>query len=336
MEKMEKVVSRKQIKLTLFWAAVLIGVVCGYLAYREEMGRAAQYLREMNWVVLLLIIPTIILMYYAAGWIWYPYLKRDGLSAGRLAKIQYELNFVNTVVPFLSIPGLLYATERLKKLGISGPRASGMYMFRYVISIFTKWIEIALAMVALTLLGKTGEMPKWTVWLVCLLTIGILAGCVLALIAFPRRIGVPKALRESPKWSKQANAVQEKLEELFDTLELAFRDKAALAQAFVWGMLYSLLEVLPFYIVALAMGQTGLLLQIIVASGVAITLGVVIPTPMGIGGLDGAMIIFMGCTATNAVLASIIVLVARMLVLAGTTATGIPFWMQGMRQIGKD
>lgn len=89
--------------------------------------------------------------------------------------------------------------------------------------------------------------------------------------------------------------------------------------------MYSLLEVLPFWVVATAMGHAELLLPIIVASGVAIT--------VGIGGFDGAMILFLGSIGSSVALVSAIVITTRVLVLVGSAVTGIPFWMNGMRSI---
>lgn len=332
---MERVMNKKQLFTTLFWGAVLIGAVYWYLSYHNEIGDAIEYLRGIDAVYLLLLIPIVVLMYYAAGRIWYPYLKDDDLRPGLLGQIQYELNFVNTVVPFFSISGLVYALARLKSLGVSEGKASGMYMFRYIISIATKWIEIAIAMAILVAIGKTGEMPGWVVWITCLLAAVIILGLSLGLILFQKKVRVPERFMQSVRWRDTAMAIQKQIDNLFRTLEEILSKKEALFEAFFWGMVYSLLEVLPFWVIASAMGHPELLLQIIVASGIAITVGVIIPTPMGIGGFDGAMILFMGSMGFNVALVSAITLTTRILILVGTTVTGIPFWLDGMRSINK-
>lgn len=336
MEKIKKVVNKKQVFTTCFWGLVLIGVIGGYLFSHDEIDEAMDYLREMNVAVLILLIPAVVLMYYTAGRIWYPYLKEDGLKPGTLGRVQYELNFVNTVVPFFSISGLVYALARLKQLGVSEGKASGMYMFRYIISIATKWIEIAIAMALLVWLGQTGEMSEYVVWITCVLVIAITALFTVGLILFLKRVQVPDRLLESPKYGKTAAAAQEQLENLFVTLVLVFSQIRALLEASCWGLAYSLLEVIPFWVVATAMGHPELLLQIVVASGIAITVGVVIPTPMGIGGFDGAMILFMGGMGQDIAFISMLVIVTRVLILVGTAVTGIPFWMDGMRKISND
>lgn len=328
-----KKVDKKQVFLTLFWAAVLIGLVCGYLSSRNEIGEAVAYLREANFAVLILLLPVIFLMWLSAGQIWYSYLKKDGLSCGLLSSIQYEINFVDTVLPFFSISGLVYALARLKNLGVSEGKASGMFVFRYIISIATKWVEIAIAMAILVAMGKTGEMPAWVVWIMIALIVVIFTGFGLGMILLRKRVRVPRRLMRSPKYRKTAEAIQEQLDNLFQTMDLVFSEKGALLRACAWGMLYSLLEVLPFWVVASAMGHPELLLPIIVASGVAITVGIIIPTPMGIGGFEGAMILFMSNMGSSVALVSAVVLTTRVLVLAGSAITGIPFWTNGMRQI---
>ena len=330
---MEGTMNKKQIFITIFWAAVLIGIVYAYLSNRNEIGEAMGYLQDMNIAVVLLLIPVVFFMWCAAGRIWHPYLKDDGLGAGLLSSIQYEINFVDTVLPFFSITGAVYALARLKKLNVPEGKASGMIVFRYIISISTKWIEIAIAMVILVAIGKTGEMPAWVVWVVCMLTIAIMAGFAIGLVFYQRKVRVPRKLTRSQTLGKTAAGIQEQLDNLFQTLDLIFSRKGALLESFMWGMAYSLLEVLPFWVVATAMGHAELLLPIIVASGVAITVGIIIPTPMGIGGFDGAMILFLGSMGSSVALISTIVITTRVLVLVGSGVTGIPFWMNGMRSI---
>lgn len=334
---MKGTMDKKQIFITLFWAAVLIGVVYAYLSNRNEIGEAVGYLQNMDISVLLLLVPVIFFMWRAAGRIWHSYLKDDGLSSGLLSCIQYEINFVDTVLPFFSITGAVYALARLKKLGVSEGKASGMIIFRYIVSISTKWIEIAIAMVILVVMGRTGAMPAWVVWIVCALIVAITAGFTAGLIIYQKKVRVPRKLTRSQTLGKTAVAIQEQLDNLFQTLDVIFSRKGALLQSFLWGMVYSLLEVMPFWVVAAAMGHPELLLPIIVASGVAITVGIIIPTPMGIGGFDGAMILLLGSMGGNVALVSVMVITTRILVLGGSALTGIPFWAKGMRSIeGKD
>ncbi len=329
-----KTMNKKQIFTTLFCVAVLMSAVYVYLSKRDQIDEAISYLQDANLSILLLLIPAVFLMWRSAGRIWYPYLKDDGLGVGLLSSIQYEINFVDTVLPFFNATGVAYALVRLKKLKVSEGRASGMILFRYIISVSTKWVEIALAMAVLIAIGKTGEMPAWVMRATIAVVIAVF---ILALTIYKKKIRVPRKLMHHRKLHKPAGAIQEQLGKFFKTLDMAFSRKDALLESFIWGLAYSLLEVLPFWVVATSMGHPELLLQIIVASGVAIVVGIVIPTPMGIGGFDGAMILCLSIMGSSVALASAIVVTTRILILGSSALTGIPFWMNGMRCIeGKD
>ena len=326
-----KTMNKKRLFATVFCVVVLIGVVYACLKYFDKAGEAMEYLRDANGSVLLLLAPFTFVMWWAAGRIWYPYLKQDGLSVGTLASIQYEVNFVDTVLPFYNLTGFGYAAARLKAFNIPGGRAGGMIVLRYVFSIVTKWIEIAVAMVILVAIGKTGDMPTWIVWGECLLIFAMVAGFILLYIAFHNKIRVPKRLLCSNFWHKPAEKAQKWLDNLFSALDIAFEDKGAFYQSFVAGLVYSLMEVIPYWVVATALGHPEILLQIIVASGAAILVGVFTPTPMGIGGFDAVMILFMSGMGVNAALISIITVTTRILVLAISVCAGFPFWVNGMR-----
>lgn len=320
---MRKVVNGRQILFTLAVIVMAVGLLITVLQQRNALEETVDYLQGANLTILLLLIPTIWVMYYAAGKIWHPYLKRFDLSAGLLGRIQYELNFVNTVVPFLSISGLFYAMERLKKLRVPKYHAGGMYAYRYIVSISTNWLGIAGAMLLLVLMGKTQDMPIWVVFVVSAMVVVITLGFVIGLIVFRCKVRV------------RNDKIQATLDQMYEVLDLVVSDKKAMAASFAWGMFYSIMEDIPFLVVAAAMGHPELFLQMVVAAGMGITIGVLIPTPMGIGGFDGVMILFMGSMGTNIALAAAIVVATRTLVLVGTAITGIPFWVDGMRAIGK-
>lgn len=301
---------------------VLVVAVIVFLGYRDSLDDAMVYLNGANPWILLLLIPNIILMYYAAGRMWYPYLKDYGLSAKELTEIHYELNFVNTVVPSAAVSGLLYSTERLREYDVKPGQTSWLYVYRYIVSITTNWIGIIGATVLLLIMGKMQDMP-----VIPLILTGIMiCAALIALLAF--------ILLNT---GKKANAQTSNsfVRDMRYALSVAKSDKKALVSSWAWGMAYTVLEDLPFLVVAWAMGHPELFLQMVVAAGAGIIVGVITPTPGGIGGFDGAMIYLLGGLGTNYALASMIVLTTRILVLASTTATGYPFWQRGMIKISQ-
>ena len=102
---LSKVVSPGQVVFTIITVCVVVGLVYSVLAQRGELGQVGEYLANMELWPLLFLVMIVFEMYEMAGLIWAPYLDKQGYRLGTLARIQYELNFVNTMVPFMSISG---------------------------------------------------------------------------------------------------------------------------------------------------------------------------------------------------------------------------------------
>lgn len=315
--------SKRKLIIGVVSFLVLIVAVIAVLSYQQSLSEALEYVKTANVWILLLLIPNIICMYYAAGKIWSPYLKRYDISSGELGKIQYELNFVNTVVPVLALSGLVYATERLRKYDVEPGVVGGLYIYRYVVSIATNWIGIIGSAVILLCLGKMKDMP-----IVPLVIMAVII--FLAILAF-----VVILLLATNKVRVRNQRINTYLHELHGVLILAKTDHKALVSSWLWGMIYTVLEDVPFLVVAPAMGHPELFLQMVVAAAAGIIIGVFIPTPSGIGGFDGAMIYLLGGLGASVALSSAIVLTTRILTIVGTTVTGYPFWQRGMLKIGQ-
>ncbi len=326
---LSKVVSPGQVVFTAITVCVVVGLVYSVLAQRGELGQVGKYLANMELWPLLFLIMIVFEMYEMAGLIWAPYLDKQGHRLGTLARIQYELNFVNTMVPFMSISGLVYAQMRMKgEFDTSPEQTVSLYSFRYMVSIATKWIEIMVAVGILMLTRKIADRPEW------LFSLPILLGCLIIIgFGILAVIMIMKPKKLTVWLNKQEKGIGASLREVLEMLETMFTDKGALLLALIYGLIYSLLEIMPFWVVAAAMGRPDLLLEIIIASGIGTAVGVLVPTPMGIGGFEGAMVWFLGQSDQNVALATAIVVTTRALILAGTTLTGLPFWLGGMKKI---
>lgn len=311
---------------------ILVGVIsiCAFvvmlvmmLNWTKSLGEMVEYLRSMQLPILLLLVPNFMLMFYAAGRIWYPYMKQYGLTAGELGRIEYELHFVNTVVPSASVSGMVYATERLKQYGAPMGYIGGMYVYRYMVSIVTNWIGIIGAALLLLWAGKLKDMP--------LMPLAFVAAMIgVAVLVF---VGI--LLMLTGKVHIKHEKLGKYIEDLRHSLIYALKDKRAMLSSWLWGMAYTVLEDTPFLIVAWALGSPELFLQMVVAAAVGVIVGLLIPTPGGIGGFEGAMIYLLGGFGTNIALASAIVVLTRMITLIGTITTSYPFWQKGMIKIGK-
>ncbi len=293
------------------------------LGWMGALGEVMEYLRGAKLWIMLLLIPNTVLMFYAAGRIWYPYMRQFGLSAGELGRMEYELHFTNTVIPTAALSGLVYATERLKSHEVSAGYTGGIYVYRYIVSVVTNWIGIIGAVLMMLALGKLNDMPVAPLIFLAAM-IGIMVLLVVVLIL---------ALTGKIRISNEK--VSNYLQELWRALIYAKEDKRGLASSWAWGMLYTILEDMPFFIVSWAMGYPELFLPMIVAGAAGDIVGSLIPTPGGIGGFEGAMIYLLGGFGTSIALASTIVVTTRLVVLVGTISTSYFFWQRGMVKIGR-
>lgn len=316
--------NKKKIAMSVISFLVLVVAIIMVLGWQQSLDEALEHIKSANVWILLLLIPNIVAMYYAVGKIWHPYLKRrHSISAGELASIQYELNFVNTVVPVFALSGLIYATERLREYGVKPGVVGGLYLYRYIVSIATNWVGIIGSAIILLCSGKMHNMSIVPLVITTIIICAALLALVAILLLVTNRIHV------------RSQRINSYLRELRGAFMMAKSDKKALISSWIWGMIYTILEDTPFLVVALAMGHPELFLQMVVAAAAGIIVGVLIPTPGGIGGFDGAMIYLLGGLGTSIALASAIVLTTRVLVLVGTTITGYPFWQRGMLKIGR-
>lgn len=315
---------KRKIVVWVVSAVVFLMMLVMALGWVDALDEAIGYLKSAKISILLLLIPNTVLMFYAAGRIWYPYLGRFGLSAGELGGIQYELHFVNTVVPSASLSGLVYATERLKPYGVSPGYTGGMYVYRYIVSVTTNWIGIIGATLVLLVMGKLNDMPVMPMVVMIVMIVAMVLVFTVLLLALTGKIRT------------RNEKVDSYLSELRRALLFAKMDKRGLASSWAWGMLYTILEDTPFLIVAWSMGHSELFLQLIVAAAAGDIVGAVIPTPGGIGGFEGAMIYLLGGFGMSVALASAIVAVTRILTLSGTVITSYFFWQRSMVKLGRE
>ncbi len=315
--------SKRKIISIILSLIVLILMVVMILNLRGEVGEALAYLKNANYAWLLLIIPNIFIMYYAAGRIWYPYLgQKYGIKATELGKIQYELNFLSMVVPAGEVSAFVYSAERLKLFGVPAGVSGTMFIFRYIVSIGTNIVGMILAVAILFAMGALTEISIGPLLVVGLMIVAICVIFVIGLAAITGKIHF-KNQKISGFFTEMSN-----------TLNVLKTERKALIESICWGSIYTLFEDLPFLIVATAFGNPSIFLQSIVAGVAGNFAGSIVPTPGGIGGFDAAMIWLMGGFGVEVSLAAIVVIVERVIVLVGTTITGYPFFQKAMLKIG--
>ncbi len=311
---------RRQIIFLLLSLAVLVFVVITVLGMRGDLGRTIELLREAKWGWLLLIIPNTVLMFYAAGRIWYPYVG-DKISAWELASIQYEQNFITTATPAGEVSAFFYDVERMKKFGVSGGLASALYIWRYVASISTNLLGMVLAILILLAIGRLREVSMGALIAIALILAITIVGVIFLLAALAGRIQF-----RNEKVKKFVN-------ELSEGLNIVAHNKRAMLKSLIWGMWYTCFEDLPFLIVGLAFGYPWIYLEIIVASAAGNFADVLFPNPAAVGGFEAAMIWLLRGLGVGVAVASSLVMVERVVFILITLITGYPLFCRGMQKI---
>lgn len=335
---------------------LLVGVVV--LSARGQIVQAVNYLANTNLVLILMLIPEQLLMYYCVGQMFFSYMagveqhSRDvqKISKWTLARVSFELNFVNHAIPSGGISGLGYITWRLKEFGATPGQTSFMYMLRYIITISANQLQTLVAVFALLFMGVV-KGKGWVVVgmtvaasLAILIGIGIVIGIASnkrSIDWFTRKItdlvnkvGAMFARRRGRELMSLSK-VQKYFHDLHDALLVAKQERRAMVKPVLWGIVYSFLEVGTYWLVAMSMGHPEILPQIMVAEAIGSAVGAVLVTPGGMGGYEGSMVFVMSALGVDIGLATAVVIATRVVVLVGTILSGYGFYQHAVSTVGK-
>lgn len=318
---------------------------------------------SINLLIVILLIPEQLFMYYCAGKIFFVYMAgkqqvegkkanqdEKKISTWELARISFELNFVNHAIPSGGVSGLGYITWRLKNYGATAGQVSFMYLLRYFITILANQTQTIFAIIFLLVTGSVPSGAYWMVWTVGAMSIGIIAAMAIltAIVSSKKMIKwAAKELTAFANWivklvtfgrKKQVlefEKVNQYFLDLHDDFVTAKKDKKLLIKPVLWGFLYNFLEIATYEIVALSLGHGEIFPQIMVAEALGSLIGAVLPTPGGVGGYEGSMITVMCVLGTNLAVASTVVIVTRVIVLLNTIVSGYGFYQNAISKIGK-
>ena len=320
---------------------------------------------SINLFIVCLLIPEQLFMYYCAGKIFFAYMagkqriaeqmnkgakETKKISTWELARISFELNFVNHAIPSGGVSGLGYITWRLKNYGATAGQVSFMYILRYLITILANQTQTIFAIIFLIITSSVPANAYWMIWLVGAMSVGIIAAiAILITIVSSRKMirWAAKELTAFANWlvktitfGKKKQVLElEKVNKYFMDLHEDFltakKDKKLLVKHIIWGFLYNFLEIATYEIVALSLGHGEIFPQIMVAEALGSLVGAVLPTPGGVGGYEGSMITVMCILGTNLAVASTVVIVTRVIVLLNTIVSGYGFYQNAISKIGK-
>lgn len=340
------------------WDQIIAATNCIFGGHCIEGGQFS-----INIFIVLLLIPEQLFMYYCAGKIFFSYMAAKRVSHTRLeedkikkastwelARISFELNFVNHAIPSGGVSGLGYITWRLKNYGATAGQVSFMYILRYLITILANQTQTIFAILFLILTGKVPENAYWMVWLVGAMSIGIIGAIIvlIAIVSKKRLINwVSKQLAAFANWFVRKITFGKKAEildakkvnkyflDLHEDFLTAKKDKKILIKPIIWGFVYNFLEIATYEIVAISLGHGEIFPQIMVAEALGSLVGAILPTPGGVGGYEGSMITVMCVLGTNLAVASTVVIVTRVIVLLNTIVSGYGFYQSAISKIGK-
>ena len=316
--------------------------------YLSFLGATFYALKNINIGVLLLLIPEQVLMYYAAGQIYFAFLRqRRGfkLSQAKLTRISLEINFVNHALPSGGASGLAYLIWRLKDLDVSAGQISFIHVLRYGICALANTIQTFIAVAIVLMAGTTLENGYWALLLAVVIALGIQGIIVLAwaIVRKQERVDwlsekattfVNKLVHSLTKGRKRKLLKDDSVARFFGDLRRDYlnlmRNKRILVKPVIWGAFYSFLELATYWVVACALGHPEILPQIMIAEGIASVVGTVMVTPGGMGGYEAAMVAVMVATGVDLSTATITVVVTRVFVLVGTILSGYGFYQQAL------
>lgn len=319
-------------------------------ALRDEVLRAWDLLGRVDIWILLLIFPLQFLSYYAGGAAIFSYLKQRGQASGvhawDMARMSLELNFVNHILPTAGVSGASYMTWRLSKLGISSGRATLAQVVRLTASFASYVVLLMIAVVVVTLDTGVNRLTILTTsGLVSTIIIGMMV--VWYVIDSERRLEkfsrvvsgavnwLGRVILRRKKTVMRARKVKKFFNELQDDYRALKREPRLLIRPFLWGIVFNVTEVSLFLFTFLALGTWVNPATILLAVGIAALVGAFLITPGGAGGYEAVMVLVLTSSGVNGAIALAGVILARVILILLTIATGYLFYHLALRKYGR-
>ena len=316
--------------------------------YLTFLGATIYSLNNINIVVLLLLIPEQILMYYAAGQIYFAFLRQRKdfkISQAKLTRISLEINFVNHALPSGGASGLAYLIWRLKDYRVSAGQISFIHILRYGICAVGNALQTIIAIIIVLATHQVIQGGFWALWLAAFVAFGIIGLIIVAWLIVRKQKNIDwlsatatkfinKVVRRISRGKKRKFLKEENVTKFFADLREDYlnlkKNRRILWKPMIWGLFYSFLELATYWVVGCALGHPEILPQIMIAEGIASVVGTVMVTPGGMGGYEGAFVAALVATGVGFQVATITVVVTRIFVLVGTVVSGWGFYQQAL------
>lgn len=323
---------------------VLTAVLVGYVIYQNwpDILETLDHLRDTNVLILLLLIPEQLFMYYACGQIFFSYLKHrknvKKFSNKEILGISTELNFVNHAVPAGGIGGLAFLTYRLNSHGVTAGQASFLYVFRYAVTTVINYMQALVAILVLLAFGLIPPEASWIIPVTLLMNTGVLLflWLVIYIASSEKRIRFFARMVEKissalirvatfghKKKIVQSQNIQSYFDDIHESVKIAKVNKEYLRRPALWGLVYSLCEVGTYWIVALSLGRPELLPFIMVGEAIGSVFDGIVPYGLYELGMAGVMI----ALGVDFPTATIVTVMTRVITLVFTIVSGsVPYY----------
>lgn len=318
---------------------------------RHELYHAWRLMEHVDLWILLLIIPTQVVAYLAAGEMMFSYLRSKGvaehISPLRQAQMALEMNFVNHTLPSAGVSGMSYMTWRLGHFHVSPGRATAAQLVRYVMG-FASFIVLLL--LALAFITIDGNINRW-VLLISGMIVFFMLGGTLMLVYVIGSLGrikvvgawlasVVNAFVKMITFGRKRHLVKEAviiafLTEMHEEYLTLRGERRLLLKPFLWGLVFNVFDVMVFVIAFWALGHFVSPAPILIAYGLASIAGFIVVTPGGAGAYEAIMVSFLATAGIKPGVAIAGILLARVAVLLGTIVFGYIFYQHTLVTHGK-
>lgn len=316
-----------------------------------EILKAWALLGQVNWLILLLLIPIQFASYYATGGMIFSYLRSkgnlQGVSHWTMTRMALELNFVNHILPSGGAAGFSYLAWVLSKYKVSVSRSTFAQIVRFVLTFLS---FVLLLLVAIVILALTGHLERATIFIAIGLVIAAIGGTLIMIWLVKSNVRLErfskwltKTVNRFVRWitrGKKRIVVHEKVFlEFFGGLHddyLAIRrERKILFVPFVWAIVANVLDVALLWVAFWALGYTIDAPLLFVAFGIASIASAISVTPGGAGVYEAIMVAFLATSGVTPDVAIAGTLLARVTLLSGTIAFGYVFYQLRVAKYGK-
>lgn len=332
-------------------AVTLLLIAVVLFEARHSLERAWILMGQVNPWILLLVIPTVLVSYFATGGMIFSYLQQkkliDHLGVFKMMRISLELNFVNHVLPSGGASGVAYFNWRLSKLGVNSARSTMAQAVRYVAGFIAATVML---LVGLLIVTVDGMVNRWIILMSAVLIISMVVSTFVLYFAVNNKGRIAKfaswatrmgnAIVRKVTFGKISAALNyNRVDKFFidlheDYIELS-RNKRLLARPVFWGILYVVMDVAMFWVTFWSFGVYVNPATILIAYHIASAVGSLVATPGGVGAYEALMVMIIVMSGVDGANALAGVILARTLILLVTIVGGYIFYQQSIIKYGR-